>query len=115
MVSQVQAALPGILALTNKISAVLDNAANITSNLNTTIVDAQPLVTNFAVISGECATGRPDGLGARHEWQRSDPNRLDEREFVAAHMDTNLTAILIHLADITEQPECAGAGNPNIV
>ncbi len=34
MVSQVQAALPGILALTNKIAAVLDNAANATSNLN---------------------------------------------------------------------------------
>ena len=42
------------LALTNKIDAVLDNAANATStsNLNT-IVAVQPLVTNFAVISGQ--------------------------------------------------------------
>ena len=53
MISQVQNALPGILSLTNKLAAVLDNAANVTSNLNSTIVAAQPLVTNFAVISGE--------------------------------------------------------------
>jgi len=46
MVAQVQAALPGILSLTNKISAVLDNAVNVTSNLNTTIVAAQPLMTD---------------------------------------------------------------------
>jgi hypothetical protein len=51
MVSQVQSAIPGILALTNKLSAVLDNAASATSNLNTTIVAAQPMVTNFALIS----------------------------------------------------------------
>src|ERR1035437_9700295 len=42
MVSQLQSALPGILSLTNKLSAVLDNAANATSNLNTTIVSVQP-------------------------------------------------------------------------
>src|ERR1035438_2692398 len=45
MVLQVQAALPGILSLTNKLAAVLDNAANATSNLNSTIVAAQPMVT----------------------------------------------------------------------
>jgi ABC-type transporter Mla subunit MlaD len=53
MVSQVQNALPGILSLTNKISAVLDNAANATSNLNITLLAAQPMVTNFAGISGQ--------------------------------------------------------------
>ena len=46
IVTQVQSALPGILSLTNKISAVLDNAANATSNLNNTLIAAQPLVTN---------------------------------------------------------------------
>jgi len=53
MVTQVQNALPGILALTNQLAAVLDNAATATANLNTTIVAAQPLVTNFAAISGQ--------------------------------------------------------------
>jgi len=46
LVGQIEIALPNILSLTNKISAVLDNAANATSNLNNTLVAAQPLVTN---------------------------------------------------------------------
>ena len=45
MVLQVQSALPGILALTNKLSAVLDNAANATSNVNASVVAAQPMWT----------------------------------------------------------------------
>ncbi len=60
MVSQVQVALPNILALTNKLVALLDNAnltlgnaALATSNLNATIVAAQPMITNFNAISGE--------------------------------------------------------------
>ncbi len=61
IISQVQGALPGILALTNQLSAVLDNAANATSNLNATLVAAQPLVTNFALISGQLR--EPGGLG----------------------------------------------------
>ena len=56
MVLQVQTALPNILSLTNKIAAVLDNAADATSNLNLTIVAARPMLTNFAVISGNCAS-----------------------------------------------------------
>ncbi len=61
MVSQVQSALPGILALTNKIAAVLDNAANATSNLNITIVEARPMITNFAIVSEQLR--EPGGLG----------------------------------------------------
>ena len=53
MVSQVQSALPGILSLTNKIAAVLDNAAGATSNLNSTLVAAQPMVTNFVMVSAQ--------------------------------------------------------------
>jgi len=46
IIGQVETALPNILSITNKLFAVLDNAANATSNLNSTIVNAQPLVTN---------------------------------------------------------------------
>jgi ABC-type transporter Mla subunit MlaD len=60
MVSQVQSALPGIFSLTNKIVAVLDNAAVVTSNLNSTIVAVQPLVTNFSVVSDQLR--EPGGL-----------------------------------------------------
>ena len=63
MVAQVQAALPGILSLTNKLAIVLDHAANVTSNLNNTIVAVQPMVTNFALLSGEVR-----GSGALGAW-----------------------------------------------
>ena len=62
IVAQVQGALPGILSLTNKLTAVLDNAANATSNLNVTLVAAQPTVTNLAAISGQLR--EPGGLTA---------------------------------------------------
>ena len=56
MVLQVQTALPNILALTNKIATVLDNAANATSNLNITLVETHPLLTNFAHSARNCAS-----------------------------------------------------------
>jgi hypothetical protein len=62
MVLEVQQALPNILALTNKLAAVLDNAANATSNLNLTIADSHPLMANFAAISGQLRG--PGALGA---------------------------------------------------
>jgi len=46
IVGQVETALPNILSLTNKLFAVLDNAASATSNLNNALIAAQPLVTN---------------------------------------------------------------------
>jgi len=61
MVTQIQQALPIVLALTNKLAAVLDNAANATSNLNTTIVEAQPVMTNLAIMSAPLR--EPGGLG----------------------------------------------------
>lgn len=44
--SQVEAALPNILNLTNKLAAVLDNATTLTSNLNTVANGVRPIVTN---------------------------------------------------------------------
>lgn len=60
VVTQVETALPNILELTNKLFAVLDNAANATSNLNATLTAAQPMVTNFADISAQLQA--PGGL-----------------------------------------------------
>ena len=60
IVGQVETALPGILSMTNRLFAVLDNAADATSNLNYAIIATQPMVTNFARISGELR--EPGGL-----------------------------------------------------
>lgn len=60
IVGQVETALPNLLAITNKLFPVLDNAANATSNLNTTLVAIRPLVTNFTGISFQLR--EPGGL-----------------------------------------------------
>ena len=52
MVTQVQNALPGILALTNRVAAILDNATLATSNLNVTIAALHPLAGNLSEITG---------------------------------------------------------------
>ena len=120
IVAQVQSALPNIFALTNRLARVLDNTANVTSNLNTTIVSAQPMVTNFAVLSGNLRA--PGGLGA---WALG-TNGADQLNVVLtntgvllAHTDTNLDALtedigvtLIHLANITSNLDAQVANNP---
>jgi hypothetical protein len=116
MVSQVQAALPGILLLTNKISTVLDNAVNVTSNLNTTIVAAQPLVTNFAAISGELR--EPGGLGMWALGANGNDQiqgALTNVNSLLANTDTNMTAILIHLSDITSNLNTQVQANTNML
>jgi len=95
--------LPGILSLTNKLSAVLDNAANVTSNLNTTIVAAQPLVTNFAVISAQLR--EPGGLGV---WALGTNGNLQIQgaltnlNSLLADTDTNLNALSVSIGQTLE-------------
>jgi ABC-type transporter Mla subunit MlaD len=123
MVSQVQSALPGILTLTNKISTVLDNAANAASNLDATLVAAQPLVTNFAAISTQLR--EPGGLGV---WALG-TNGNDQIQDVLTNMnsllidmDTNLNAIsggigrtLENAAGITSNLNAQVQANSNIL
>lgn len=116
MVSQVQAALPGILALTNKISAVLDNSANATSNLNVALVEAHPLLTNFAIVSAQLR--EPGGplvwaLGTNGNDQVQ--GTLTNVNSLLANTDTNVTAILVHLSDITSNLNVQVQANTNML
>ncbi len=123
MVSQVQAALPNILALTNKLAAVLDNAANATSNLNLTITAAQPLVTNFAAISGDLR-----GPGALGAWMlgTNAPFQLEtaltNANVLLVNVNTNLNDLteqigqtLDHVADITSNLNVQVQANSNLL
>jgi ABC-type transporter Mla subunit MlaD len=123
MVAQVQSALPGILALTNKIGAVLDNAANTASNLNTTIVAARPVVTNFAAISGELR--EPGGLGV---WALGTNGNLQIQgaltnlNLLLVNTDTNLNNLsdqvgvtLENVAGITSNLNAQVQANSNIL
>jgi hypothetical protein len=99
MVTQVQAALPGMLALTNKIAAVLDNAVNATSNLNATLVAAQPMVTNFAFISAQLR--EPGGLtqwalGTNGDVQLQ--GTLTNLNSLLGNTDTNLNRLMAEVS-----------------
>jgi ABC-type transporter Mla subunit MlaD len=116
MVQQVQQAVPNILALTNKIATVLDNAANATSNLNVTLVEARPMLTNFTLVSAQLR--EPGGLGV---WalgtngQEQLEGALTNMNSLLANTDTNLTAILIQLADITSNLNAQVQANTNML
>jgi ABC-type transporter Mla subunit MlaD len=116
MITQVQQALPGILALTNKIATVLDNTANATSNLNAAVVEARPALTNLAVLSGQLR--EPGGLGV---WalgtngEQQVQSALTNASSILAHTDTNLEAILIHLSDITSNLNAQVQANTNLL
>jgi hypothetical protein len=105
MVLQVQSALPNFLALTNKINAVLDNTASATSNLNITLMDTHPLLTNFADISAQLR--EPGGVAV---WALG-TNGDDQLQGTL----TNVDALLDHLADITSNLNAQVQGNTNFL
>jgi ABC-type transporter Mla subunit MlaD len=123
IVGQVQVALPGIFALTNKLNAILDNAVLATSNLNTTLVlansalgNAGPLMTNLNDITGELRV--PGGpvlwaLGTNGNSQIQ--GALMNLNSLLASTDTNVDALLINLSDITGSLSEQVRGNTNLV
>jgi hypothetical protein len=46
LLGQMEAALPSILAMTNRLNAVLDNSAALTSNANELVIEVRPAVSN---------------------------------------------------------------------
>ena len=116
MVSQVQSALPGILALTNKIATVLNNAASATSNLNTVMMAAQPMITNFAMISTQLR--EPGGLGILALGTNGNEQlqgTLTNLNSLLGHTDTNLGALLVNLADMTSNLNVQVQANSNLL
>jgi hypothetical protein len=123
MVLQVQTALPNILSLTNKIAAVLDNTANATSNLNLTIVGVRPMLTNFAIISGQLR--EPGGvlnwaLGTNGNDQVQ--VALTNLNTLLVGVDTNLNTLtagigqtLENVADITSNLNAQVQSNTNML
>jgi ABC-type transporter Mla subunit MlaD len=116
MVTQVQQALPNLLALTNKLAAVLDNSVDATSNLNAALVEARPVITNVALVSAQLR--EPGGpmvwaLGTNGNQQLQ--GALTNANALLASTDTNLTAILLQLADITSNLNAQVQANTNML
>lgn len=123
LVDQVERALPGILALTNKINAVLGNSAVLASNLNIVALNAQPAASNFASLAAELR-----GPGALGQWalgtngQQSLDATLANANLLLAHSDTNLIALmeifgesLENLAGITSNLNAQVQANTNLL
>ncbi len=123
LVDQVERALPGILALTNKINAVLGNSAALASNLNVVALNAQPAASNFAALAAELR-----GPGALGQWalgtngQQSLDATLANANLLLAHSDTNLIALmesfgesLENLANITSNLNAQVQANTNML
>lgn len=99
LVTQVEKALPNILSLTNKIGSVLDNSANLASNLNVVALNAQPASSNLAQLAAQLR-----GPGALGEWalgtngQRNLDAVLGNANTMVANTDTNLALLVEKLA-----------------
>lgn len=123
LVSQVEAALPKVLTLTNRIAEVLDHSANLASNLNLVALDARPAASNLAQLATQLR-----GPGALGEWalgtnaQQDLAAVLGNTKTVVANADTNLTRLvekmalsLDNLAGITSNLNVQVQANTNIL
>jgi membrane protease subunit (stomatin/prohibitin family) len=123
MLTQVQDALPGVFALTNKIGVVLDNAAKATSNLNVTIASVQPVMRNADVITAQLR--EPGGplrwaLGENGDHQMQ--SALTNANTLLADSDTNLDQLtrqigmtLDNVANITSNLNVQVQANSNML
>jgi ABC-type transporter Mla subunit MlaD len=123
LVAQVEQALPNILALTNQLTTVLSNTANLTSNLNIVALDARPAVSNLATLTAQL--DRPGALG---EWllptniNRQIEGALGTANATLASANTNLTTLaenlgrsLDNLANLTSNLNSQVQVNTNIL
>jgi ABC-type transporter Mla subunit MlaD len=101
MIQQVQSALPAVIALTNKLTAILDNSAQVTSNLNIAIIAIHPVLTNANLLVG-------------HLDNNINPV-LTNANALVAHLDTNVTSSLVSLADITSNLAVQVQSNSNML
>ncbi len=95
--TQIQHALPGVFALTNQLARLLSHSATLTSNLNLTVVQAHPLVTNLAA-----ATAHLNQPGALGEWLL--PTNLNQKlEGTLGSANTLLTSSRTNLTDLVQK------------
>jgi ABC-type transporter Mla subunit MlaD len=123
VVDQVEKALPSFLGLTNQLTLVLNNSANVTSNLNLVAAGAKPAAENLASLSAQLR-----GPGALGEWllPPGGPGQittaLTNANTLLANTDTNLALLvgelsrsLDSLANITSNLNSQVQANTNIV
>jgi hypothetical protein len=108
MISQIQDALPNFLALTNQLTRILENSAQVTSNLNITVMDTHPLLTNATLTVSRLDTNVNDMI------VQIGPLLTNANQLVA-NLNTNVTATLVNLADITSNLNVQVEANSNML
>ena len=123
VVTQVQQALPNFFALTNQLARILNNADNLTSNLNGTVVEVRPAMTNVVQLTE--LLHQPGGvatmaLGTNGVEQLS--NTLANINLLLASSDTNMDALvqgllptLLHVSDITSNLNAQVQASPTML
>jgi ABC-type transporter Mla subunit MlaD len=123
VVAQVQQALPNFFALTNQLNRILNNSANLTSNLNATVVDVRPAMTN--VVQLTAMLRQPGGVGVL-ALGTNGPGQiattLTNVNYLLVNSDTNLTTLALsldetldHVADITSNLNAQVHANSNML
>jgi hypothetical protein len=131
LATQVENALPGILDITNRLNLVLSNAASMTAEAQTLIVNARPMLTNIGVITANLKDPNgslgnwaiPTNLRAQLTATLTNANAtLVTANATIAHTDTNVTSIatnldstLMNLANITSNLNQQVQSNTNLV
>jgi hypothetical protein len=123
VVAQVQSALPGFFALTNQLARVLDNTASLTSNLDATVVDVRPAMTN--VVQLTALLHQPGGVGTMALGTNGPAQlaaALDKVNLLLASSDTNMDALvqgllptLLHVADLTSNLNAQVQASPTML
>jgi hypothetical protein len=129
--NQVEAAIPGILAMTNQLNLVLSNVASVTERTETLLSGAEPIVDNVAIITSNLRNPK----GSLGEWalptnlhtqlletMSAANTTLTNASRMIAHTDTNVTSLatnldltLINLANITSNLNQQVQANTNLV
>ena len=108
MISEVQSALPDILTLTNQLKSILNNSANVTSNLNISVMDTHPLLTNANLTLSHLDTNVNSFISKMNPL-------VTNANLLVANLNTNVTATLKNLADISSNLDMQIQRNSNIL
>lgn len=123
MVTEIEQALPNVLALTNNLALVLSNSATLTSNLNAVALSAQPTFSNLAKATAHL--DQPGSLGqwlipTNISWQLE--GTVSNANLAVLTESTNLANVMVNLnrsldnvANITSNLDLQVAANSNIL
>ena len=127
----VESAMPNILNLTNQLAAVLSNANNVVSRLDSDLAKIDPILTNAAIITGNLRDPNgslgnwliPTNLAAQlHETLQSATLALNSAHSTLDDTDTNLTMMAVdldqtlqHLSDLTSNLSWQVQMNTNLI